>query len=148
MAKTTRYPTEFPQESAKLLYDMLTGRKTAELSAALHAGWEIQGFAQGLAFPVNEPVGAKSLLRDRRTNKKVKRVKDDEALVILGALANKRPDKSHAIAVYGTVNGKAFRGQALRDQLLRLFLPVLVRWMEKWVEGGGLQRLIDRIVNS
>lgn len=143
---TVAYPTDIPVAELKTLFNMLTGKVEADLETALHAGWNVQGYLQGLVWPVtkSEPAAFKIQMADGST-KKVPKLNDQQAVAALGYLAGNRK-ASGDFKAEGLLDGIG-RG-AIRSEVAKMLLPILIGWIEKWVAGGGLDRLIEKLIGQ
>jgi len=142
---TVAYPTAVPSDEIKSLFDMLTGKVEADLNTALHSGWVVQGYLQGLIWPEGGESGPKAKVLSV-TGEKVPKLTDEQAVMALGVLANKRTVKAQFQA-QGLLGGGVVGGR-LKEEIAKMLLPVLLNWIKKWVNGGGLDKLIEKIIGE
>lgn len=136
------YPSTVPSDELKTLFDMLTGKIDADLNTALHAGWNVQGYLQGLIWPPNKTVGAKAQVLTV-SGEKVPKLTDEQAVMALGVLAGRRNAKAQFEA-QGFIGDLI--GAKLKSDIAKMLLPILIGWIKKWVNGGGLERIIDKVI--
>lgn len=144
---TTTYPTELPSEDIRTLFEIITGRRDRDVKAAAKAGWVVQGYLQGalLGDPAKaSAAGFVTLDINTHTN-----ISDAQGAAILGALVQleTQPTGDVEAAGIGDLLGGAL-GNVLKRQLAGLILPLLQRWLTEWLQGGGLEDLIRRIVGG
>lgn len=139
------YPTfEDIKPHLGILFDMLTGKEPADLSEALHSGWLIQGFLMNSFVPApSGEASIKGLSNDLITGRKVKKISEEQAVMILGTLAGRKQSKSD-VQAQGFIGDLI--GRKLREQLTKMLLPILLDWLKKWATGGGLADLIKRLI--
>ena len=138
------YPVTAPGTEMKMLFDMLTGKTEADLSDALHAGWVVQGYLQGLIWPEDQEFGPQVRITTADGGK-VPKLSDSEAVQVLGALAGKRGAQGE-VKAQGLVGD--FLGKKLKSELAKVLLPTLLSWLQKWAAGGGLESLIRKILGD
>ena len=138
------YPSAVPSDDIKNLFDMLTGKVDADLNTALHAGWNVQGYLQGLIWPTTQAAGPKAKVLTLE-GEKVPKLTDEQAVMALGVLAGKRSAKAQFQA-QGLIGDLV--GAKLKGDIAKMLLPVLIGWIKKWVNGGGLERLIEKVIGE
>lgn len=111
------------------LVSMLTGSTPKDLQQALKSGWVVQGYVQGLVVGEPDPTAVKMLALDDYQGE----LSDADAVKVLKTLCNEGPT---AQGLLDGIGGKA---------LLKLLLPVLQKWLVRWLENGGLEDIIGKI---
>ena len=116
------------------LVSMLTGATPKSVQQALKSGWIVQGYVQGLVL--GEPVAIADDTRVLVLADFQGELSDAEAVKVLKTLCNEGPT---AQGLLDGIGGKA---------LLKLLLPVLQKWLVRWLEEGGLEDIIGKIGSS
>ncbi len=130
------YPTTCGEEAA-ILFKMLTGAQTPDLAIGLQAGWVVQGWGQSQFLPPPTEDQVKAL--DTRE------LTDDEAVSVLRSLGQVPGvvGDSHDMCVAALGEEVAGKGVA-GDLALKFLVPLLL----KWIQGGGLQRLLEKLLGA
>lgn len=149
------YPAEFPQQAAKNLYDLLSGRSAISTPDALHDAWWLYGYGQSLAVSMflgvsfragtGEPgsVEVRCALKSFRANSP--KLTDEQALHILGSLAGVR---KCPLRISAEIVGDDARSKGLKDRLMLMLLPILSKWLQDWLKNGGLEKLIGQLAEN
>ena len=138
------YPPELPIESIRILVSMLTAKADRNVQLAAYHAWQVQGYLQKILLgdPTTE-AGALTVYGDVRTDVALS---DAQGLALLGSLAT----YEQAAGDEGAVEMQGLRdllGGVLRRQLAGLLLPLIQKWLLQFIQEGGLERLIDNILN-
>lgn len=142
---TIKYPTEPPIESVRVLFEILTGRRDRDIPLAAFEAWKVQGYLQGLILGDPQTAGIASLSPEPvHVNANIS---DAQGVAILGALVELEASSQTNSGDLKASGLGDLLGGALRRQLAGLILPLLTRWLQEFLEEGGLNRVIDRILN-
>jgi hypothetical protein len=131
------YPSDLPITDAKLLFDMATGRVEKDLKMALHSGWTLQGYLQGMIFPPGDYTTS-----DVEVEVDTAAVDDEQAVAALGFLCEDETARG-AFEAQGLLSG--ISGRVAYLVVAKMLLPVLFRWLKEWAEGEGLDELIEKM---
>lgn len=160
------YPANFSTE-AKRLFQMLTGATPPDLQYALHDGWYVTGGLLGLSF--GEPGTTQSLDVDgvsmQTINRAASRLTNEQGLALLKAHVEHGNDEAVVKAqgiigdliggIIGGIGGGttpppggAGPGTGIGGTIGKLLLPILLAWLTKFIESGGLMDLIKKLIGD
>lgn len=141
------FPTEFPANEVQRLYRTVTGKDPRNVRVFTEDLWLVTGFALHTVLPGENVAAVLNGKQQVKFNlaegtKKLPKISDEQAVLLLGVLADARGAKKNvqATGLLDLVGGK------LKDKALQLLLPWLVGQLKKVLSGVDLGKMLDSII--